>query len=323
MARVTPDEVLNAYGRQMFGPYPNYYQQTHIRNLIKSLIPRNRLFRELLSLRNQIRQERTATRRNTAVNSRRRTRAQLTGENYEGTFNRQESGRTTARMRNLRSRYMNLLRYLTHVTGNNEHNIINRLYTNAARISPLYSNNSEIPKFRPTRWRLSNFEHTEQIPRELVRKELLGIRPTRANRQRAGPLSQTNLNYLRALKNTVMRRIVHAQQKYRQKKTQQVGRNIGQRLSALRYLPRPVINFSMLSPNATLKPSQIKLANIVARMPKKRNNFNSENAYINYLIQGPYASTASRANLKRNKFTTTKKYFTYLVAGGPKNWNNF
>jgi len=311
-----PNRALNAYGEHvlMLGPGQTYEQHYPFLRRMRRM---DQLKRQLAHIYFERRREKERMTRPAALASLKRTRTSLTGYDYNSVFNREMAGRTSAKYRNLHQKYKKLsweLGKLEHAQSPNYyHNLMNQIYS--PRISPVFtSNNRNIPRFAPQKWQMHNFRHTERIPREYVRKLLLGQTPNNL-----GPLSQNNRNYLRALQNTVMRRVVNAQQRFRQKKAQQVGRGLAKELNYLKYLPRPVMNFSKMGPNSVLKPSQIKLAREVARAPR----FNSNNALMNYLIQGPYKSAANRAKYKRNNFSNTKKYLNYLSSGAPNNWNAF
>jgi len=293
--------------------YAQYYRFIKRQKLI------NKLRRELLSLYDQIRQERARFTRKSAHPVSKRARSQMTGEEqYNSVFNNVRIGGTSVRMRNLIQKFNKLRGEIARIESpnnpsNHYYSMMNRIYNSSSVISPLFtSNNREMPRFPPNKWKLHNGLHTERIPREHVRKLLLGQDPGRVTRL-------NNATYLQALENTVMRRVMNAQTRFRKKKAQKVGRGLAKELNYLKYLPRPVMNFSKLEPNVVLKPSQIKLAREVARAPR----FNSNNALMNYLIQGPYKSAANRAKYKRNKFSNTKKYLNYLLAGAPNNWNAF
>jgi len=312
-----PNRVLNAYGQHMLMFRPGQTYERHY-PFLRRIRRMDQLKRQLAHIYFERRRERERMMRPAAVASLKRTRANLTGYDFNSILNRYSSGRTSAKYRNLDQKYTKLFRELRQLEGQtqnpNYYNmVLNEIYSQ--RVSPVFtSNNRNIPRFAPEKWKLNNFRRTERIPREYVRKLLLGQTPNNL-----GPLSQNNRNYLRALQNTVMRRVVNAQQRFRQKKAQQVGRGLAKELNYLKYLPRPVMNFSKMGPNAVLKPSQIKLAREVARAPR----FNSNNALMNYLIQGPYKSAANRAKYKRNNFSNTKKYLNYLSSGAPNNWNAF
>ena len=308
------DRSLNALGRHIFGPQQSYVMAYPFLRRMRRL---DQLRRQLAHLYFERRQERERMTRPAARESLKRTRAHLTGYSFNNPLNEYYVGRATAKYRNLDQKYQTLARQLRELEGQNNpnyyHNLPESFYSR--QTYPLFtSNNRNIPRFAPAKWQMSNFHTDAQIPREYVRKRLLGQTPNNI-----GPLNWVNRTYLRALENTVMRRVVNAQQRFRQKKGQQVGRTLAKEIEYLKYLPRPVINFSRMGANSVLKPSQIKLAREVAKAPQ----FNSNNKLINYLIQGPYKSAANRGKYKRNNFSNTKKYLNYLAAGAPNNWNAF
>ena len=317
------DPVLNAYGQKLIPipigqTYSNYYP------LIRRVIIIDKLKRELLHLYQEMSKERATRTRSSALTSRRRSRAQLTGgAEYNFYRNRLNVGRSSAKLRNLETRYAALKKNIAKLEAGNgnwrnySNSMLERIYNSYSRIHPRFKTGSKIPHFAPSNWSLSNFSHTEKIPRNYIRKLLLGQPLPEVQ------MTQKKQNYLNALRNTVMRKIVNAQQRFRVKKAKETGQKIGTELSFYREMPRPVMKPSNVVPNAVLRPSQMKLANRMMRAPLKRNNFNSVNAYMNYLIKGPYASTANKGKHKRAKFGTVKKYFEYLVAGAPNNWNNF
>lgn len=325
--------VLNAYGEQILvlprgRSYSNFYP------LIRRQIIKGKLQRELLHLYQEMVKERQRAIRPAATAARKKARAQLTNGPEYNYWRNKYAGRSSGTLRNLEKRFNALRTTLAKLeAGSNRYenwinyyeSMMNRIYNSYSRIHPRFKTGSNIPHFAPSNWSLNNWVHKEKIPRELVRKMLLGGRLPRFP-----ILTQQKRNYLNALRNTVtrvlkegVRKQLNKIQRQRIEKAKETGRKLGSELSVLRYLPRPTMTPSNVAPNAVLRPSQMKLANRVARAPLKRNNFNSENAYINYLIKGPYASTANKARHKLNKFSSVKKYFNYLVAGAPNNWNKF
>jgi len=211
-----PNRVLNAYGQHMLMFRPGQTYERHY-PFLRRIRRMDQLKRQLAHIYFERRRERERMMRPAAVASLKRTRANLTGYDFNSILNRYSSGRTSAKYRNLDQKYTKLFRELRQLEGQtqnpNYYNmVLNEIYSQ--RVSPVFtSNNRNIPRFAPEKWKLNNFRRTERIPREYVRKLLLGQTPNNL-----GPLSQNNRNYLRALQNTVMRRVVNAQQRFRQKR---------------------------------------------------------------------------------------------------------
>jgi hypothetical protein len=290
---------LKEFGRRMLA-IRRGQSYAQFRNLILNEIEINKLLKKLLFIYLEIRNERKRMVRPAAREAVKRARRNLTGDYYTSVLNTSRLGRGSARLRKLDQDFLILKNYIarrmagkgaSEATIENYRSIVMNRAFNTLTAVPLYTKAGR-PKFAPEKWHMSLFNRTEQEPRNYVRQQLLGQTPT------------TKLNtpqeraYVKALKNIVERRFESAKKRFLIKK-RRVPYHTGLKsvigeLTNLKWAPRPGLNIRHEQLYNPLKPSAIKkiqqeiknnanLQRVALTAPKKRNNFATYNAYMNYL----------------------------------------